>query len=69
MRGKSSRIRSFGSEQRETGGASRSLVSAPAGISVKKKHYVSIGRLGPSLSLVRRCWISTLGFVPTGQRV
>ena len=26
-------------------------------------------RLGPSSSQVRRCWISTLGFVLTGQRV
>jgi hypothetical protein len=31
-RGKSSPIRSFGSGQKETGGASRSLVSVPAGI-------------------------------------
>src|ERR1700674_3056966 len=40
MRGKSSPIRSFGFGQRETGGASRSLVSAPAGISATKKHAV-----------------------------
>ena len=45
-RGKSSPIRSFGFGQRETGGASRSLVSAPAGISATKKHSVFIGRLG-----------------------
>ena len=32
----------------ETGGVSRSLVSAQVGISVKKKHSVFIGRLGPS---------------------
>ena len=30
-----------------TGGAFRSLVSAPAGISATKRHCVSIGRLGP----------------------
>ena len=45
----------FGFGQTETGGASRSLVSAPAGISATKKHSVFIGRLGPSSSQVRRC--------------
>jgi hypothetical protein len=53
--GKSSPIRSFGLVQRETGGASRSLVSAPAAISAKKKHSVFIGRLGLSLLRVRGC--------------
>ena len=33
-----------------------------------KETLCLIGRLGPSSSRVRRCSISTLGFVPTGQR-
>ena len=49
------RIRSFGFGQRETGGASRSLVSAPAGISATGRRCISIGRLGRSSSQVRRC--------------
>ena len=53
--GKSSLIRSSGSGQRETGGASRSLVSAPVGISVRKKHSVFIGLLQPSSLQVLRC--------------
>ena len=47
--------RLIGFGQRETSGASRSLVSAPAGISATKKHSVFIGRLGPSSLQVRRC--------------
>jgi hypothetical protein len=43
MRGKSNRIQSFGSGQRETGGASRSLVSAPAGISATVCLYWPLG--------------------------
>jgi hypothetical protein len=49
------RSESFGFGQREIGGASRSLVSAPAGISARKKHSVFIGRLGLSSLQVRRC--------------
>ena len=68
-RGKSSRIQSFGFRQRETGGASLSLVSARAGISATKRRCASIGRSGRSLSQVRRCWTSMLGFAATGRPV
>jgi hypothetical protein len=60
--GKSSPIRSFGFGQRETGGASRFLVSAPAGISATKKHFVFIGRLGPSSLQVRKVLDFDAGF-------
>jgi hypothetical protein len=45
------------------------VVSAPAGISVSRRRYVYIGRLGPSSLRVRRFRICTLAFARSGQRV